>query len=121
MSPIETLLGQHHANVGPITGKWTCACGTQSINGSIHTDDKTSLEERRAQYRAHLADVLHNEGLVETEWAVINNGLIIHIADATCPADVMRATHGHGTHGPVGVARRTVTRSPWQHLEGGPS
>lgn len=65
MSPIETLLAQHHANVGPITGAWTCTCGTQSINGSIHTGDLTSLEERRGQYRRHLADVLQSEGLVE--------------------------------------------------------
>lgn len=40
------------------------------------------------------------------EWAVIDAGRIIYIPEATCPADVMRETHGHGSHGPVGVARR---------------
>lgn len=40
------------------------------------------------------------------EWAVVDSGRTIHIEGATCPADVMAATHGHGTHGPVGVAWR---------------
>lgn len=53
----------------------------------------------------------------ETEWAVIDNGRTTHVPGATCPADVMAGTHGHGTHGPIGVARRTVTRGDWEALE----
>lgn len=115
--PIETLLAQvlvdHRLREGPVPIGARCTCGWRPYGLDEHT--------HRQHLAARLTTALRSEGLVETEWAVINNGQIIHIADATCPADVMRATHGHGTHGPVGVARRTVTRSPWQHLEGGPS
>lgn len=51
-----------------------------------------------------------------TEWAAVDRGHIIPIAGATCPADVMRSTHYHGTHGPVGVARRGNPDTEWEHL-----
>lgn len=53
----------------------------------------------------------------EVEWAVVDDGRVIHIAGAQSPADALAGAHGHGTHGPIGVAHRTVTRTPWQHLE----
>ena len=55
------------------------------------------------------------------EWAVVDpylGGRIIHIDGATSPADVMAATHGHGTHGPVGVAWREDRDDAWTVLPG---
>lgn len=53
---------------------------------------------------------------VAEEWAVVDRGQTIHLEGATCPADVMALAHGHGTHGPIGVARRPVIRGPWAEL-----
>lgn len=53
------------------------------------------------------------------EWVVVDpypGGRIIHIADATSPADVMASTHGHGTHGPVGIAWRDHRDDAWTVL-----
>lgn len=49
------------------------------------------------------------------EWAVVDRGRIIPIEDATCPADVMRSCHGHGSVGPRGVAFRDDD-GEWEHL-----
>lgn len=57
----------------------------------------------------------------EVEWAVVDDGQLIHIAGANSPADALAGAHGHGTHGPIGVAHRTVTRTPWQHLTDQPT
>ncbi|GAA4075659.1 hypothetical protein ACFFOS_27465 [Nocardioides kongjuensis] len=60
--------------------------------------------------------LLRDAGLVDIEWAVVDRGQTIHLEGATCPADVMALTHGHGTHGPVGIARRTVIRTQWEEI-----
>lgn len=55
---IAEVLAAHHAAVGPISGMWSCPCGKKSVNGSVRDGDLTNVDERRAQYRAHLAAVL---------------------------------------------------------------
>lgn len=49
------------------------------------------------------------------EWAAVDGGRIIPIEGATCPADVMRSTHYHGSRGPIGVAKR-IDSGEWEHL-----
>ncbi|MFJ9313785.1 hypothetical protein ACIRN4_06290 [Pimelobacter simplex] len=123
---LEQVAGEHAANVGPITGSWRCACGAKSHNGSLSAGDLTTRADRQSQYRTHLAEVqaaaLRDAGDVagasETEWAAVDDGRVIHIPGATCPADVLAETHGHGAVR-VGVARRTVIRTPWQPINHG--
>lgn len=57
-SDAATLLGEHNAAIGPISGAWQCPCGEASTNGSIHTNDLTTADERRGQFLAHVAAVL---------------------------------------------------------------
>lgn len=118
---MQKALSEHHVHIGPVTGAWLCGCGTKSTNGHIRTGDVTTKAERCAEYDAHLADAVATRIQAElgepvVEWAIVDNGQFIHIAGATSPADALASAHGHGTHGPVGVARRTVTRTPWEHL-----
>lgn len=50
------------------------------------------------------------------EWAAIDNGRYIVVEGATCPADVIASAHGHGNHGPIGVAKRVVHVGEWEEL-----
>jgi hypothetical protein len=102
--PIAELLAQ----------AWThCACGWRSpLARSAVGDYVAHLAEAHA---AALRDAGYVAAFTETEWAAVDADRVIHIPGATCPADVLAEAHGHGAIR-VGVARRTVIRTPWQPI-----
>lgn len=51
------VLAAHAANVGPLTGSWWCACGESSDN-TPPVKGGPQPDERRAEYRTHLAFAL---------------------------------------------------------------
>lgn len=113
--PIAELLArvarEHHwvatyCQFGP-TQK--CSCGALVDRQRDH---------QHQEMAAALRDAGHVYDGAEVEWAVVDRGRTIHIEGATCPADVLAGAHGHGAT-QVGVARRTVTRTPWQPINHG--
>ena len=49
------------------------------------------------------------------EYAVDDRGHLVVVTDWTCPADVMRDTHGHGDVGPINILRR-IPGGEWEQV-----
>ena len=55
---IVEVLGNHHAQVGPVSGVWLCKCEASSTNGTLGEGNLTTRVERCHQYDEHLAEAI---------------------------------------------------------------